>query len=234
MNIALLLGRGGSKRIPGKNIKEFLGKPIINYPIETVLSCSDIFDKVVISTDSEEIGAAAKKAGAEMPFIRPVELADDYVVVADVVIHAITKLEEIYGKKIKNICCFYATSSFLREKDVRQGAELLTSRNVSSVFSVTTFPYPISRAQKINEGGNLEMFWPEYELVRSNDLPEAYHDAGQFYWLDAQKFLQEKKMWAKNALPVVIPRILVQDIDTPEDWETAEILYQICKKRGLL
>jgi pseudaminic acid cytidylyltransferase len=234
MNIAIILARGGSKRIPEKNIKDFLGMPIINYPIRTALSCNKVFDKVIVTTDSEHIAKIAKKAGAEVPFMRPAELADDFTVTADVVVHAISETEQIYGEKIVNVCCFYATSSFLRAADICRGFELLTTRKVSSVFSVTTFPFPILRAQKINKNGNLEMFWPEYELARSNDLPEAYHDAGQFYWLDAQKFLQEKRMYGKDALPVILPRGLVHDIDTFEDWDTAELLYTACEKQGLL
>jgi len=234
MNIAVIQARGGSKRIPGKNIKNFLGTPIIQYTLEMALSCQDLFDHVIVTTDSEEIANIAKNAGAEVPFMRPAKLADDYANTAEVVEHAIQESEKIYGEKIDNICCLYATAAFLRTCDIRKGYELLKSKNVSSVFSVTTFPFPIFRAQKIVADGHLEMFWPEHELTRSNDLPEAYHDAGQFYWLDAQQFLQKKLMYGKDALPVILPRILVQDIDTPEDWETAEILYKICKKRGLL
>ena len=233
MNIAIIQARGGSKRIPGKNIKNFLGKPIIDYSIKAALLCGDIFDKVIITTDSEEIAQIAKNAGAEIPFMRPASLADDHTNTWEVVLHAVNECEKIYSAEIANVCCLYATAPFLRSCDLRKGYELLTSQGVSSVFSVTSFPFPIFRAQKVCEDGHLEMFWPEYELTRSNDLPEAYHDAGQFYWLDAQKFKTEKKMYGKDAMPVILPRILVQDIDTPEDWETAEILYQVCKRQGL-
>ena len=234
MNIAIIQARGGSERIPGKNIKDFLGEPIIDYPVKAALSCGDIFDKVIITTDSEEIAEIAEKAGAEVPFMRPAALADDHTNTWEVVLHALNECEKIYSEEIANICCLYATAPFLRSRDLREGYELLTSRNVSSVVSVTSFPFPIFRAQKICEDGHLEMFWPEYELARSNDLPEAYHDAGQFYWLDAKTFKKEKKMYGKDAMPIILPRILVQDIDTPEDWETAEILYQVCKHEGLL
>jgi pseudaminic acid cytidylyltransferase len=234
MNIAIIQARGGSKRIPGKNIKNFLGEPIINYSVKAALSCGDIFDKVIVTTDSEKIAKIAENAGAEIPFMRPAKLADDYTSTWEVVEHAVKECEDKYSAKIANVCCLYATAPFLRSCDIRKGYELLTSQKVSSAFSVTSFPFPIFRGMKIEKDGHLEMFWPEHELSRSNDLPEAYHDAGQFYWLDAQKFLVEKKMYGKDALPVILPRILVQDIDTPEDWETAEILYQICKKRGLL
>jgi len=234
MNIAVIQARGGSKRIPGKNIKNFLGRPIIEYSLQAALSCGDIFDKVIVTTDSEKIAKIAEKAGAEIPFMRPAKLADDYTNTWEVVLHAIEECEKIYSVKIANICCLYATAPFLRNCDISSGYKLLTGRQVSSVFSVTTFPFPIFRGLKISDDGHLEMFWPEHELTRSNDLPEAYHDAGQFYWLDAQKFKQDKKMYGKDALPVILPRILVQDIDTQEDWETAEVLYEACRKRGLL
>lgn len=234
MNIAIIQARGGSKRIPGKNIKSFLGEPIINYSIKAAIACKDIFDHVIVTTDSEEIAEVARQAGAEIPFMRPAELADDFTNTAEVIEHAIIETQKYYNQKVESACCIYATAPFLRVDDICHGKELLTSYEVSSVFSVTTFSFPILRALKLQETGDLEMYWPEHELTRSNDLPEAYHDAGQFYWLDAQNFLKEKKMFGKGALPVVLPRILVQDIDTSEDWETAEILYQACKKRGLL
>lgn len=234
MNVAIIQARGGSKRIPGKNIKNFLGKPIINYTIEKALACQDIFDRVIVSTDSEEIAEIARKAGAEVPFIRPAKLADDFANTADVVEHAISESEKVYGEKIDKACCLYATAPFLREQDLRKGFDLLIKNNVGTVFSVTTFSFSVFRALKINEKGFLEMCWPEHELTRSNDLPETYHDAGQFYLLDAQKFLSEKRIYSKDALPVILPRILVQDIDSPEDWETAEILYELCRKKALI
>lgn len=234
MNIAIIQARGGSKRIPGKNIKDFLGKPIINYTIETALACRDIFDRVVVTTDSIEIAEIARQAGAEVPFMRPAELADDFTNTARVVEHAVRESANVYGEEIDKACCLYATAPFLREQDLRKGFELLEHNQVSSVFSVTTFSFPIFRALRINGKGLLEMCWPEHELTRSNDLPETYHDAGQFYWLDARTFLKEKRMYGKDAMPVILPRILVQDIDSPEDWETAEILYKICKEKSLI
>lgn len=234
MNAAIIQARGGSKRIPGKNIKEFCGQPIINYTIQAALVCQDVFDRVIVTTDSEEIAEIARHAGAEVPFMRPAELADDFTYTASVLEHAILELEKVYGAKLDKVCCLYATAPFLRAQDLRQGFKLLESKQVSSVFSVTTFPFPIFRALKIDEKGSLEMCWPEHELTRSNDLPETYHDAGQFYWLDAQTFMQEKRMYGKDALPVILPRILVQDIDSPEDWETAEVLYKVCKEKALL
>jgi pseudaminic acid cytidylyltransferase len=234
MNIALIPARGGSKRIPAKNIKPFLGRPIIEYSIERLLECKDIFEHVIVSTDSKEIAEIAKKAGAQVPFIRPPKLSDDHTGTADVILHAIEESEKIYKTKVEMICCVYATAPFARTEDIRAGYEIITHNETPSVFSVTTFPFPIFRAHKMKADGTLEMFLPEHESTRSNDLPEAYHDAGQFYWLDAGTFKKTKKIYAKDAMPVVLPRVLVQDIDTPEDWETAEILYRLCEKKGLL
>ncbi|NOY76034.1 MAG: pseudaminic acid cytidylyltransferase [Kiritimatiellaeota bacterium] len=232
--IAIIQARGGSKRIPGKNVKPFLGKPIIHYPIERALACGALFDKVIVTTDSRDIADVAESAGAEIPFIRPPELAADHAITADVMRHAIVESERIYSCRFDYACCIYATAPFIRESDIRKGLELISSNKRSSVYSVTSFPYPVFRAQKINDKGELEMMWPEYELTRSNDIPEAYHDAGQFYWLDVSVFKREKRMFGAKALPVILPRVLVQDIDSPEDWETAEVLYQVCEKRGIL
>ena len=234
MNLAIIQARGGSRRIPGKNIRDFLGKPIIEYSIAAAKACGDLFDKVIVTTDSEQIAETARAAGAEVPFMRPAALADDHTNTAAVVEHAIVEAEKIYKTKIEYACCIYATAPFLRPDDLRKGFKLIKSSGAGAAFSVTTYAFPIFRAQKINKNGLLEMFWPEHELTRSNDLPDAYHDAGQFYWLDAQNFLREKRIYAKKSVPVILPRLLVQDIDTPEDWDSAEAMYQICKGKGLL
>ncbi len=231
MKIAVIPARGGSKRIPNKNIKEFAGKSIIEYSISVALK-SELFDKVIVSTDSEKIAAIAIRAGAEVPFMRPKELSDDHTPTAPVIEHALKWAEKTYGK-INIVCCIYSTAPFIRICDLLEGYTKLIENRVSSVFSVTSFPFSIFRSLKI-DNGDLKMFWPEHELTRSQDLPEAYHDAGMFYWLDAKSFLIDKKLYTNNMMPVIIPRVLVQDIDTPEDWETAEVMYETCKKRGLL
>lgn len=232
MNVAIIPARGGSKRIPEKNIKPFSGKPIIAYSIETA-KISGVFDKIIVSTDSEKIAHVGKEYGAEVPFMRPKELSDDFTPTAPVLLHALNWLAE-NGTPAKYVCCIYATAPFVQPEYIKKGLELIMSKKVSSVFSVTTFPFPVFRALKIKQDGHLKMFWPEYELWRSNDLPEAYHDAGQFYWLDSKKFLKAKKIYTGDALPVILTRCLVQDIDTPEDWEIAEALYEVAQKRGLL
>ena len=232
MNVAIIPARGGSKRIKNKNIKNFLGEPILSYSIRAAQE-SGVFDKIIVSTDSEAIAGVARQYGAEVPFVRPSELSDDHTPTAPVLEHAVKWLES-KGCRVKYLCCIYPTAPFVRSEDLIRGYELLVEDSVSSVFSVTEFEFTIFRGLKINGEGFIEMFWPEHELIRSQDLPLAYHDAGQFYWLDSEKFLKNKKLYAKDAKPIILPRVLVQDIDTLEDWETAEIMYKACKKKGLL
>ena len=221
--IAIIPARGGSKRILNKNIKAFAGQPIISYSIKAAQS-ADLFDRIIVSTDSEEIAEVAKTCGAEAPFIRPSELADDFTGTIPVLVHALNWLSE-HDFATDYFCCIYATAPFVQPEHIIEGFNLLKKRNATTAFSVTTFPYPIFRALKIGDNGRIEMFWPEYENSRSNDLLEAYHDAGQFYLGNTKRFLTEKKLFSSNSIPVILPRYLVQDIDTPEDWETAERMY---------
>jgi pseudaminic acid cytidylyltransferase len=230
--IALIPARGGSKRIPGKNIKNFRGKPIIAYSIDAALR-TELFDRVIVSTDSEKIAAVAKQFGAQIPFMRPAQLAGDFSTTAEVIRHALDWCLENTGP-VANICCLYATAPFVTPENIHKGYKLLTFRRASSVFTVAAHPSPVFRALKNDDEGYLQMVWPEYELTRSNDLPETYYDAGQFYWLDAGKFRQSTKMYAEDALPLVLPRYLAQDIDTPEDWEMAELMYETLERKGLL
>jgi pseudaminic acid cytidylyltransferase len=224
MNVAIIPARGGSKRIPKKNIKNFAGKPIVAYSIETAQKCG-IFDRILVSTDSEEVAAVVRKRGAEVPFMRPAELADDFTPTAQVLAHALNWLVD-NGTPAKYTCCIYATAPFIRPEYIKQGFEKLTKSKVSSVFSVATFSFPLFRALELTKDGNLRMMWPEHELTRSNDLPETYHDAGQFYWLDAEIFLKEMKMYGRDSKPIILPRHVVQDIDTLEDWEVAERMFK--------
>ncbi|HJO92921.1 MAG TPA: pseudaminic acid cytidylyltransferase [Victivallales bacterium] len=230
MNIAVIPARGGSKRIPGKNIKIFAHKPIIQYSIEAAIK-SNLFDKIIVSTDSNEIAEISKKFDAEVPFMRPKNLSDDETPTAPVVRHAVNWVNMNLGT-VDYVCCIYATAPFIRISDLISGYNLITKENIETVFPVTTFPYPIFRALKI-ENNLLEFVWSEHELTRSQDLPETYHDAGQFYWLDAEKLMKHNGAF-KCPSPIIIPRFLVNDIDTPEDWETAELLYRTCKQRGIL
>jgi len=223
--VAVIPARGGSKRIPHKNIKPFCGKPMIAYSIEAAKDAG-IFDRIIVSTDSKKIASIAKEFGAEVPFMRPCELADDYTGTDAVILHALKRLMQD-GEKIDYSCCIYATAPFIKSEYIIKGNKLLHNKNVAFCFSVTTYPFPIFRSLKINNQNRLEMFWPEYRETRSQDLTEAYHDAGQFYWANAKKYLKEKQFYSKDAVPVILPRYLVQDIDTPEDWETAEKMYSV-------
>jgi len=226
MNIAVIPARGGSKRIPGKNIKPFCGKPMIAWSVETAIAAK-VFDAVVVSTDSDEIAAVAETYGAEAPFRRPWELADDHTPTLPVIAHAIHWLEENRGP-IAFVCCIYATAPFLQPRFLRAGLDLLQAHADSDfAFSVTSYSYPIFRSLKRNSDGTVSMFWPEHGLTRSQDLPEAWHDAGQFYWGRREAFLNRQSLLSGRCHPVILPRHLVQDIDTEEDWEVAERMFSI-------
>lgn len=224
MNIAIIPARGGSKRIPRKNIKEFHGKPMIAYSIEAAVN-SQCFDKIIVSTDDAEIAEVAIKHGAEVPFIRPDNISDDYATTLDVIKHAI-EFTESQGWAIKNVCCIYATAPFLIPEFIQKGLDELTSAKIDYAFSATSFPFPIQRALKLSDEQRVEMFQPEHLNTRSQDLDEAYHDAGQFYWGTKSAFLQRKPFFSPQSKAVLLPRKRVQDIDTNEDWELAEALYK--------
>ncbi len=224
--IALIPARGGSKRIPKKNIKLFQGKPLIAYSIETALQ-SKLFDKVVVSTDDEEVAKIAKKYGAEVLY-RPKALADDYTGTDIVVQHAIAYFQE-KGESFDYLCTLYATAPLLQEEYLRKGYEALRKSDAVNAFSVTTMPFPIQRTFKVTEEGRCEMFFPEHYHTRSQDLEEAYQDAGQFYWKKLNKESDEI-MFGKESIPIILPRYLVQDIDTIEDWKRAEIMYRVIEE----
>ena len=222
MNIAVIPARGGSKRIPRKNIKEFCGKPMIAYSIEAARK-SECFDKIIVSTDDEEIAEVAKRYGAEVPFMRPLELSDDFTPTIPVIAHAIDNCGEIL-KDIKAVCCIYATAPFVNATYIQKAYEKLLTCKASYCFSATTFPFPIQRAFKMDNG--VEMFYPEYFNTRSQDLEEAYHDAGQFYWGTPNAWRTNEIIFAPHSEAVILPRYLVQDIDTMEDWQRAELMYK--------
>ncbi len=227
--ICLIPARGGSKRIPRKNVKLFAGKPMMAHSI-LAARASGVFDRIIVTTDDPEIMEVARTWGAETPFVRPPELANDHAGTDEVVIHGLNWLAE-HGWTVDNACCLYATAPFVRADDLRRGLKLLRESQATTAFSVTSFPYTIFRSLKVNEAGRLEMFWPENRLKRSQDLPEAWHDAGQFYWMDVPKYLRERRLFSADSVPVPLPRYLVQDIDTPEDWETAEHMFQTLSHR---
>jgi len=224
MKICVIPARGGSKRIPKKNIRDFCGKPIAAYSIEAAIA-SKCFDKVVVSTDDQEIADVAIEYGAEVPFMRPSELSDDFTGTNDVIKHAI-KWYEDKGSVVSYICCLYATAPFVNEVYLNEAYEKLVSSKKSYAFSVTSFPFPIQRAIRINKGDEVEAIWPENIFKRSQDLEEAYHDAGQFYWGTNKAFCNNEVIFSSSSVAVLLPRHLVQDIDTLEDWYRAELMYQ--------
>jgi len=222
--VAIIPARGGSKRIPRKNIKAFHGKPLIAYSIETALA-SGLFDDVIVSTDDEEIAAIAKEYGASVPFIRPKELSDDFTSSGAVVKHAVEFLRK-QKTPLEYVCTLYATAPLLQVKYLQEGFERLRKSDAKYSFSATSMPFPIQRTFKIREDGRCEMFQPENFLKRSQDLEVAYQDAGQFYFNKLAKESNEI-IFGKDSIPIILPRHLVQDIDDEEDWIRAELLYKV-------
>lgn len=228
--VAIIPARGGSQRIPRKNLKLFNGEPMIVGSIRTALT-SGLFDRVVVSTDDQEIADVAKAHGADVPFMRPATLADHFTGTAAVIQHAIGALDQRYDYT----CCLYATAPLLQARFLRQGLDALQAApDKSFAFSVCGFGFPIQRALQITENGSLDAMHPEYRNVRSQDLTAAYQDAGQFYWGRTEAWLRGEVMFSSQSLPVILPRHLVQDIDTEEDWLRAEYLYAALKANGEL
>jgi N-acylneuraminate cytidylyltransferase len=227
MKIAVIPARGGSKRIPRKNIKSFCGKPMIAWSIEAALS-SNIFDKVIVSTDDKEIADIALKYGAEVPFIRPAELSDDFTGTIPVIKHAIQWYQEKL-QKVDTVCCIYATAPFIQGKYIVNGYDALVSSDADYVFSVTTYAFPIQRALQLNDEQRIQMYYPENFNTRSQDLEEVWHDAGQFYWGTNRAWLAGLPIFSSGSIPIVLPRYLVQDIDTIEDWKYAELMFKAMK-----
>jgi len=232
MNICVVPARGGSKRIPRKNIKAFNGKPIITYSIEAALK-SNCFDQVIVSTDDNEIAEVAKMYGAKVPFIRPDELSNDYAGTIPVIKHAIEWLES-HNNAIDNICCLYATAPFIQSQTICKAFQQLQESKADYCFGVTSFSFPIQRSIRITQDDKVDMFYPENFNARSQDLEEAYHDAGQFYWGKAQPFKDEIPIFSEASSPYILPRYLVQDIDTYEDWIRAEAMYRVLQETDLL
>ena len=223
MNLAVIPARGGSKRIRGKNSKIFCGKPLIAYSIEAAKKCG-LFDKIIVSTDSKHIAETAKEYGAEIPFLRPSNLSDDFTGTVPVVRHAITQMQQL-GMNPSYTCCIYATAPFIQVSALKDGFEKLRADDAKHyAFSVTSFPFPIQRALKMQNGGVFP-FSPQDIPKRSQDLEDAFHDAGQFYWGTSNAFLKGIPTFSETSIPIVLPRHLVQDIDTLEDWARAELMY---------
>jgi len=225
MNTAIIPARGGSQRIPRKNIKLFHGKPMIAWPIQAALD-SECFDQVLVSTDDEEIASIARDCGAHTPFVRPAELSDHHSTTGAVMQHAVQWLQD-QGADVSAVCCLYATAPFVQAQDISDALTLLQSQALDYVFSATGYSFPIQRAFQLNAQGRVQMFQPEHLLTRSQDLPEAFHDAAQFYWGTAQAWLHQKPVFSSQSAPLILPSHRVQDIDTPQDWLRAEQLFAL-------
>lgn len=230
MKLAVIPARGGSKRIPRKNIKSFCGKPMIAWSIEAAQE-SACFDRIIVSTDDVEIADIARDCGAEVPFMRPAELSDDHTGTIPVIAHAI-KQQQQREEAPTAVCCIYATAPFVRAEDLRHGLEVLEQNACDYAFSVTSFASPIQRAIRINKAGRTEMIYPEHFNTRSQDLEEAYHDAGQFYWGRAAAWLAGTPVFSQGAIPIILSRSCVQDVDTLEDWARAEWMFQAVNQQG--
>lgn len=227
--VAIIPARGGSKRIPRKNVKAFHGKPLIAYSIEVALS-SKLFDDVIVSTDDKEIADIAQRYGARVPFIRPKELSDDYTGTGSVISHTLEYLKD-QGEVFDYCCTLYATAPLLKIEYLIEGFKKLKESDAKNSFSVISMPFPIQRTFRITQENRCEMFWPEHFNKRSQDLEVAYQDAGQFYFSKLNEKPNEC-MFSSESVPIVIPRYLVQDIDTVEDWVRAEVMYEVIKREN--
>jgi N-acylneuraminate cytidylyltransferase len=228
MRVAIIPARGGSKRIPRKNIKPFYGIPMIAWSIRAAQQ-SECFDCVLVSTDDQEIATIARQYGAETPFLRPASLSDDCTGIQAVVAHAIEWLQE-KRVAIDLVCCIFATAPFVRAEDLKSSLKQVEAEDADYCFSVTSYPFPIQRSIRITKANRCEMFQPDMFNQRSQDLEEAYHDAGQFYWGKASAWFEEKSIFTTESIPYILPRYRVQDIDTPEDWKMAELLFRVLQE----
>lgn len=226
--LAIITARGGSKRIPRKNIKSFLGSPIIKYSIDAAIQ-SKIFDPVMVSTDDKEIADIAQSYGAEIPFFRSSDTSSDLAGTADVIKEVLMKYKDM-GKEFEYACCLYPTAPFITPEKLKKALSLLKNSDADSVLPVTAFSYPILRSLKI-ENEYVKMNWPEYMNTRSQDLPQAYHDCGQFYFFRTEPFLKSNKILTDKTIPLIVPEIEVQDIDNETDWKIAGIKYNIFKQK---
>ena len=225
--VAIITARGGSKRIPGKNTKEFLGKPIIEYSIRAALE-SECFDLVMVSTDDAGIAQIATKAGAEVPFYRSEETSDDFATTAQVMSEVLSELEK-RGLQYDTACCIYPTAPFLTANRIKEAVNLLEATEADGVLPVVQFSFPPQRCVVVEEG-YLKPKWPEYQQMRSQDLEPYYHDAGQFYCVSVPAFLSQRSMVMQKSVPLILSELEVQDIDTEEDWKIAEMKYQMTKR----
>lgn len=225
----MIPARGGSRRVPRKNVKDFCGRPMIAWSIEAALE-SGCFDRVIVSTDDDEIGEVATAWGADVPFRRPADLSDDFTPTIPVVAHAIRWQQQ--SGAVEQACCIYATAPFVRPEDLRAALSLLDGHCADYAFTATTFEFPIQRAIRIDGEGRVSMFQPEHMMTRSQDLEEAFHDAGQFYWGRAEAWLAGRPIFGPQSVALALERQRVQDIDTTEDWDRAELIFGALQARA--
>lgn len=227
---AIITARGGSKRVPGKNIRDFCGKPIIAYSIEAALE-SGLFEEVMVSTDSEEIAAIGRNSGASVPFMRSEKTSDDYADTTDV----LNEVIEMYGKRgitFNEFCCIYPTAPFITPEKLRESYQLLQDEDVYNVIPMTSFSFPPQRGMRLKDNGFIEPVDPVGINARSQDLPVIYHDCGQFYWMKTEKYLENDNILDNHTKPYFVPESEVQDIDNESDWKLAEIKYRYMKGIG--
>lgn len=226
-NLCIIPARGGSKRIPRKNIKPFMGKPIMAYSIEAALK-SGIFDEVMVSTDDDEFAEVARQYGAKVPFMRSAATANDYATTEDVLIEVLDEYKK-QGREFDNICCLYSTAPFVTSERLCEAFSNMQQENADAIFTVVAYSYPIQRCLHIVDG-KVGMKWPEYQTARSQDLETVYHDAGQFYFARVPQLRIEKDLWMKNCIPLILPETEVQDLDTLTDWQLAEMKFHLLKQ----
>ena len=226
-SLCIIPARGGSKRIPRKNIKPFMGKPIMVYSIEAALE-SGIFDEVMVSTDDEEFAEVARQYGASVPFLRSEATANDYATTVDVLLEVIETYKQ-RGMEFDTICCLYSTAPFVTSERLKEASSKL-SDSVDACFTMVEYSYPIQRSLRINVVGQVEMKYPEHLKSRTQDLEKVYHDAGQFYFVKTKTLIEEKTVWCKHTAPLVLSELEVQDLDTLTDWQLAEMKYELLHK----
>ena len=225
-SIAIIPARGGSKRIPRKNIKNFLGKPIIVYSIQAAVA-ANCFDEIMVSTDDLEIAEIAQKYGAKVPFFRSPEMSNDMAMTAPVLVEVLNEYKKL-GQDFEYCACIYPCAPFINSERLKEGMNLLIENNIDSVLPIVKFSYPPQRCLVIRDD-KVEMLYPENYNVRSQDLEPLYHDCGQFYCLKTKSLIEQEKLFCKNTLPIILPESEVQDIDNEEDWKIAEMKYRILK-----
>lgn len=226
--LCIIPARGGSKRIPRKNIKPFMGKPIMAYSIEAALA-SGVFDEVMVSTDSEEFAEVARQYGAKVPFMRSEKTSNDYAITADVINEVLSMYHDL-GQDFDVICCLYSTAPFVTPERLKEAYALLGDE-VDASFTVVEYSFPVQRSHRIDKDGYIQMVHPEHYATRSQDLEKTYHDAGQFYFVKTATFKSERVLWCKRTKPLVLSELEVQDLDTETDWQLAELKYELIHRK---